>query len=382
MASSPEGVQMSNAQLPPEPREFKAWLFYHGLALLNALVPRPVRSFTRLLLFEVSPDVPVSLTSAWKDASLSAVFTVAASLTFIMCFVVVLVWSAAVGTLSGNDPSRLYLIEDWVNLLNYSLLCPLYIGFGAVLIALTIRGNAELKQLTSANGPTDRLIGGYSSAFLFLLAVFVIALFVSAQFMAENMNPSIYPRIYWFMDTGGPNGSRVMGAFGFYYGLLNFCLLLFTLLTVGAFLSEFRLLIQVAESLDRVKADQSITTEMLRTRLTTFTQVYLAGKIAVASYMANALVWKTSQTHHSTNLLVLGGALTLFGVGFLSIPRYYIELQWFRLNRIGTSAATAVEYEDLRPWEVNFVGGSWKPRIVAGVIDTVIIGGFISSFWL
>ncbi|OLC66645.1 MAG: hypothetical protein AUH79_05790 [Betaproteobacteria bacterium 13_1_40CM_4_64_4] len=115
----------------------------------------------------------------------------------------------------------------------------------------------------------------------------------------------------------------------------------------------------------------------------TFTQVYLAGKLVVALYMANALVWRTSQAQHSANLLVLGGALTFFGVVFLSIPRYYIELQWFRLRtaRPGT-AVTAPEYEDLRPWEIDFVGGSWKPRVAATVIDILIIGGFVGSFWL
>ena len=74
---------------------------------------------------------------------------VAAALTFVMCFGVVFVWSAMVGTLIGSDPSRLYFLKDWANLLNYILLCPLYIGFGAVLIATTVRGWAELKQLTS-----------------------------------------------------------------------------------------------------------------------------------------------------------------------------------------------------------------------------------------
>jgi hypothetical protein len=99
--------------------------------------------------------------------------------------------------------------------------------------------------------------------------------------------------------------------------------------------------------------------------------------------MGNALVWKTSQAQHSNNLAVLGGALTLFGVVLLSIPRYYIELQWFRLRAAMPSAAESdPEYEDLRLWEVDFLGGSWKPKLVAHVLDTLMIGGFISSFWL
>jgi hypothetical protein len=118
--------------------------------------------------------------------------------------------------------------------------------------------------------------------------------------------------------------------------------------------------------------------------LKSFTQVYLAGKLAVTFYMANALVWKMSQAQYSGNLLVLGGALTFFGVVFLSIPRYYVEMQWFRLRttRLGAAGAT-VEYEDLRAWEIDLVGSrlKWKPRLVANVLDFLIIGGFIGTFW-
>ena len=300
-----------------------------------------------------------------------------------MCFVVVFVWSAMVGTLIGSDPTRLYFLKDWVNLLNYTVWCPLYIGFGAVLIATIIRGSGELKQLVRQNEAGSRPVGSYRSIFSILLLVLVVSLFANAKFMTENLNPAIYPRNYWFIDHVMPDGSRVIGAFGFYYGLLNFCLLLFSLLVAAAFVSEFRLVLQIAESLDHVKAGSSMTTEVLRTRLTTFTQAYLAGKLAVASYMGNALVWKTSQAQHSNNLAVLGGALTLFGVVLLSIPRYYIELQWFRLRAAMPSAAESdPEYEDLRLWEVDFLGGSWKPKLVAHVLDTLMIGGFISSFWL
>ena len=374
---------MPNTQPMPAPQEPRAWLFYQLLRLFNLMVPRSVRTFIRLLLFQVSPGVPMSLTSAWRDASLSAVFTIGASLTFLMCFVVVLVWSAMAGTLTGSDPLRLYFLRDWVNLLNYALFCPLQVGFGSVLIATIVRGSAELKQLTSPDGSRSDTVGSYISMFLLLLLILVAAFFANVKFMTENMNPSIYHLNYWFIDHVTADGSRVIGAFGFYYGLLNFCLLLFALLVAAVFLYQFRLLVQIAESLDRAESLPSLTTEVLRKRLETFTQSYLAGKLVVAFYMATALAWKTSQVQHSTNLVVLGSALTFFGVMFLSFPRYYIELQWFWLRtEKQDTAVTDPGYEDLRACEVDFVGGSWKPRILASIIDTVIIGGFITSFWL
>ena len=323
---------MSSNQPPVVPQEPKAWLFYHAKRLYTALIPRSVRGFMTLLLFQVSPDVPASLTSAWRDASLNTVFTIAASLTFIMCFVVVTVWSAITGTLTGSDLSRLYFFRDWVNLLNYTVLCPLSVGFGAVLIATTVQGWGELSQLTASKESQSPPIRDYRTAFLLLLIILMAAFLLNAKFMTENMDPAIYRLNYWFIDHVRTDGSRVIGAFGFYYGLLNFCLLLFSLLVAAAFVSEFRLLFQVAESLDRLSLKQSVSTEVLRSRLKTFTQAYLAGKLVVAFYMAIALVWKTAQARHSANLLVLGGALTFFGVVFLSIPRYYIELQWFRLR--------------------------------------------------
>jgi len=374
---------MSDTQQRPEPKEVKAYLFYTAVRLFTAVVPRSLRNFLKLLLFQVSPDVPVSLTSAWRDNSLSAVFIIAASLTLIMGAGVVGVWSAIAGTFTGTDPSRLYFFKDWVNLLNYTLLCPLYIGFGAVLIATIVRGSGELKQLISPDEHEVHTAGSYTGMFLLLLLILVAAFSVSAKFMAENLDPSIYPRTYWFIDHVRPDGSRVIGAFGFYYGFLNFCLLLFTLFVAAVFISEFRLLVQIAESLDRLSTKRPVTTEVLRQKLATFTQAYVAGKLVVASCMANALAWKTSQTHHSNTLVVLGAALTFFGVVFLSIPRYYIELQWFWLRTARSVAAgTAPEYEDLRPWEIDFPGGTWKPKLVAHILDSVMIGGFVFSYWL
>ena len=346
------------------------------------MIPRPVRGFLTCLLFQISPDVPESLTSAWRSASLGAVFTIASLTTVIVCLVVPAIWSAMAGTFIGSDPSRIYFCKDWVDLLNYSLFCPLYIGFGAVLIAAIVQGWGDLNQLAGSAGFSTRPFRDYRNMFFIVLIIFIAALLGEARFMAENMDSTIYPLDYWFMDHARSNGSRVIGAFGFYYGFLNFCLYFFSLLVAAAFISEFRLLLQVAGSLDRLSQRESVSTELLRIRLKTFTQAYLAGKLAVAFYMANALVWKTTQSRHSIAFFLLGGVLTLLGVVFLSIPRYYIELQWLRLRMASASIEeTAPDYEDLRLLKVEFVGCSWKPRLWASAIDAMIISGFITSFW-
>jgi len=368
---------------PPAPsHDFRPFVFHYSMRLYDSVVPPALRRFLKLLLFEISPDVPVSLTDAWRDASLNTVFWIAGSLTFIMGFVVVALWSAIVGTLYGTDTRRIYFLNDWVNILNYTVLCPLFIGFGAVLIATTVQGWAKLKTLRSPGPDGEKQARGRRHMFVILLVTLCAALFGNAHFMAENLNVAIYPRVYWFMEGARPDGSRVLGAFAFYYGFLNFCLILFSILVAATFISQFRLLLQIGATLDRSSKELTLSTDMLRARLTTFTQSYLAGKLVVAAYMANALAWKTSQRQHSPNLVIYGSILTLFGVVFLSLPRYYIELLWFRLRFTRRSNTDPVpDYEDLRPLEIEFVGGSWKPRVVAGAMDAIIISGFITTFW-
>jgi hypothetical protein len=69
-------------------------------------------------------------------------------------------------------------------------------------------------------------------------------------------------------------------------------------------------------------------------------------------------------------------ALSLFGVFFVSIPRYYIELEWFRLKVRRAKESqdfTEIRHDDLRPFNT---------RLIAYIVDVFLISGFIGSFWL
>jgi hypothetical protein len=201
--------------------------------------------------------------------------------------------------------------------------------------------------------------------------------------MQEIGDPTIYPRTYWFVDHVNQDGTRVIGPLGVYYELINFLGLLFSLVVVATFLSLFRLVIDIGRSLQLLHQTQELTTPLLRQRLTVFTQGYLWGKLSIVAYMANAYVWKSSQARSSVNLDILGVVLTLFGVVFLSLPRYYLELQWYELRVAERpTAPDSVDYDDLRPSQVPFLAGrSWKPRLIANAADALLISGFLTSFW-
>jgi hypothetical protein len=365
----------------PTPDDWKPWLFYLMKRVYD-LLPRSIRTFVKQLFCEISIEIPVALEKPPRGDDLLIVFAMASALTVIVCFVVPFAWCLANGTLIGADASRLYFLHDHVNLLNYTLVCPAYVGCGAVLVVIVVGGWSRLRVL-SIQALTLRRTR-YRRNFVVAFLILMIALLFSANFMKEIADPRIYPRTYWFVDRVNADGTRVLGSLGVYYQLINFILLFFSLVVVAIFLSTFKLVIDIANSLHRLCETEMMSTELLRQQLTTFTQAYLWGKLVIAAYMINAYVWKSSQAERSLNLEILGAALTLFGLLFLSLPRYYIELQWYALRMSNTSdQAEAVEYEDLRPSSLPFLGQRyWKPRLVANSLDALFIGGFVTNFWV
>jgi hypothetical protein len=263
------------------PEEPKAWLFYHAHRVYTRLMSSRVRRFIRLLLFEISPDVPVSLTQLWRHTDLGLVFCGAGSITLILCFGVTAAWSAWNGTLRGSDPGRLYFLSDTANIINYTVLCPLYVALGTTLVVTVFRGWAQLDALVTPSNNSARSAAA-SRAMLAVLLVLLASSVLSVQYVREVLDPRVYARAHWFIDSITPDGRRILGPFGMYYGILNFILLAFSLSVLIVFLSAFRLCLDIGRSLSSLRARQPMSTAMLQVRLTTFTQAYLAAKLVSA----------------------------------------------------------------------------------------------------
>ena len=91
--------------------------------------------------------------------------------------------------------------------------------------------------------------------------------------------------------------------------------------------------------------------------------------------MLNVYTWKWEHPHGSLNLIFMGLALTIVGVIFVSIPRYFIELQWLHFQQRQQNEGItecSPKYVDIRPFGT---------KLAAHLLDTLIIGGFIFSFW-
>ncbi len=339
----------------------------------HAVLPRKVRGWLDLLLNKIAPDVPVSLSVILSEADAGRAFAGGAVGTLVLGLGVVALWSYAAGTLFGTDPGRLYLSKDVPNLVNYALICPLYVGFGCALIVVTVRGWAQLQGVGHPVSirATSRASGSFGFPILAAL-ILLTAGVVTALYVSEVLDPHVYKQAYWFIERIGPDGARLLGAFGVYYAVLNFWLLALSLLVLALVIAVFVSGMRLGDDL-RAGAAAGLSTSEVRERLTTFTRAYIVSKWLAATYMANAFTWRSERPHNSLTFILLGVVLSFFGVFFISFPRYYIELCWFQARAAGaTGPVPTDEYEDIRPrWAQN----------TATVLDALIISGFLTTFW-
>jgi hypothetical protein len=367
-----------NTPKPSAPKDWRAWLFFYVQAAYSKLPPL-VRHVLEAVIVKVAPNVPDSVTSVFRDAAYGRAIMGGYVVTFALCFGVTAIWSAVEGTWSGSDPNRMYLSRDLTDMLNFSIVCPLYVGFGCALITACVRGWGQLRELEGSPTHAELALPRWNSKSLGLPAIAFIVLLAAglftANFMNETLNPAIYPKAFWYVSGIAVNSERHIGALGVYYTLLMFSLLAFSLFALAFVFAGFLAGIRIGDAIERDGTRRPVSVEELRIRLSTFTQIYILTKLLAAAYMANALTWKWEHPVRSVNFNLLGVLLTAFGIYFISIPRYYIELQWYeaKVKYSDLTSNVSEEYDDIRPWTV---------RNIAGVVDTLIIGGFFVTFWL
>lgn len=349
------------------PGDIKIFLFSR---LLNYCPPL-LRHLSWLIVVGISPEVPVSIGKLFSDRGTRRAGSFGAVMTFLACFVVILVWCSLTQTLRGNQPGRIYFLNDYANLLNYTVICPLYVGLSCALITTVLRGWSKLAEFAEPDSSSaGRLI---SAAGVVFSAIFLAGI-STANYIAECLNPKIYSLTAWYVAEV-VDGRRVIGALGVYYAVINFSLLVIIIIAAYAFLSFFVVSVQVGDRLKNWNPVNPLSFEQLSAKLSTFTEAYLLFKLLAAALMLNAFTFKWSRPHHSLNFWLFGAAITFFGVFFVSFPRYYIELEWlqlkFRMAQSGTPAEKP-RYDDLRPFHT---------QLIVYFIDLLIIGGFITSFW-
>ena len=347
-------------------------LFKIVLTICAVILPPKARQLLKTVLFQASPYIPVSLTTAFSRGDRIRLFLTGYVATFTICFVGVILTTHIDGTLNGSNIGQLYFCNDSVDIWNYAIICPCYVGLDLLLLATAVRDIPNSFTLIDKMGgkPSLALHGKWIGA---AAGVAVAAsAFGIAKFIDDTKNPALLAKNPWWCVPGALwQGRRILNLSGIYYSLINFGLCVISLFALIAFLRAIAAAISIGDAIEASPLTDEMTFDNLKTGASSVTVAYCLGKILVFLYMANALNWHRLQQVRSLNLLIMFGMLAVVGIGVASFPRYFIELRWyeFKVKRacaLGQPFHDA--YEDIRGKRTVWL---------AGALDYLLISGFV-----
>jgi len=356
------------------PSEPERLVFDTAMRLLRFLVPSRIRQFITTLLLGTTPDVPVSLRQFPASSSAPHAFWSGVLTAFLFCFVGTLIATYFGGTLTGEDPTRIYFINDYPNLINYLIICPLYVGLSAMFATLVLQSWQRI-YLTDG-GFSTRVVGRRRLPLAVLIALVLgSSAVLTIQYIVECLNLAIYARAGWYVTVDAASGARSIGPVGIYYALLNFGLLSVCLLGFLFVVPYSAIAVDVGRAIRLESVTSRSDFSELRASLIEYTQSYIALKLLAVVLMLNAYTWKWEKPEGSLNFVLLAGVLSVVGVFIVSFPRYYIELEWyyFRVRR-------AVALGEPVPCHVDDLRGRWT-RFAAYAVDLFFGVGFVLSIW-
>lgn len=355
---------------PVAPKDLKVWTFAHLLRISEVAGIRHLKALISFMFVELAPSIPVSLRRSVTGNDGPRVALLGASITLIFCLLVPIAWTLAIGRFSSEKPGTLYLWQDKTNLILYSVVCPLYVGLGCWLAVTVIRSWSEIKEYAAQLDSKVAMPSRGVSFKTLLLVVLILSMgfFSTATYIGDILNRKNVKEQYWFMDLAA-SGEHILGSLGVYYFLINFVLLIVTLISITLFMSMFVAAMTVGRALESKTHPSDAELPVLEAKLAAFTESYILAKALTAIYMVNFYLWYESPLGATQNIYVAFIFLAMFGVLFVSLPRYFVELQWYRFMIRSRQIEKSVDfYEDIRPF--------WM-RNIASVLDTLIIGTFV-----
>ncbi len=364
---------MSSSNRKPIPNDATLGPFAWALDFVqsNALLRLPFH-VVGLAFFTISPRVPYTFGTTMHNRHTRSGFWWGCGLTFFFCFVVPIIWSCFDGTYVGTDKSRVYFSQDLTDLINFGVLCPMYVGFSMQLFILLVRTWGRLAS------PANLILEKaprlpFASIGVSVTLILSVSAAGTVNYIRECLNPSIWPKILWWIEKVDADGTRTLSPLGIYYTLLIFALLSICVTAILAFLSLFSLCVRFGKIVAEQPIESTITFDIIRDLLSDFTQAYIVLKLLAVVLVVNIYTWNLQILNGSINFIVLNAVLFFFGVFLISAPRYYIEVEWFRFRVLRSRARNStdtLEIDDVRPFPA---------RLVARVADSLVLSGFCLS---
>lgn len=333
-------------------------IFFGGLA--NFFYP----SFERFAIFQF-------IKSKLRKRSLIGIYV----FIFVFLFCVQAVWAFYTGRFYiDNDILTKNFLEDWVDIVNYTIICEIYIILGLEFLLHKYFIFSSLKE--SKFLPESFIPKKNKFSNLYGLAlIFIIATFSSIGYTNEVNS---YTHFYWFMATPPPEVTFAEN--GFYYLFVNQLLMLFVIFVAANHLGLFNISSQLVSEIDKIlnndknklvlDTDEQLKEwaddNLMKQRLLPFSKLILLSKAFVFVITINLLLWKYNQPQIKPMYELSVLVVAFFGIWVFAIPRYHIQYKIFLLlGKLGRN-----EYKDLRmPW---IIGAS-------AAIDVILISILIKT---
>lgn len=209
------------SSLPPNSKGvlFKVWF-----NLCELLLPVTFRRILKIMLFQASLYIPVSLSTVFRRGDRIRLFLSGYVSTAAICFGGVALTTYIDGTLIGTNAGLMYFLNDAVDLWNYALICPCYVGLDLLLLAIFVREIPDAFTFVDEIGgkaESRRLRGRWLDPAVGL-TVAASALFV-AKFIDDTRNPALLVKDSWRCVPGAlQEGRPILNLSGIYYSLVNF----------------------------------------------------------------------------------------------------------------------------------------------------------------
>ncbi|GAB1856123.1 hypothetical protein MHTCC0001_09580 [Flavobacteriaceae bacterium MHTCC 0001] len=344
-------------------------LYWYSKLLEVGKVPifREIGLLISLIFVRIAPEIPISLKKSYTGPDGKRAGIIGFIITFIFAFVINLIATYLSGTFYGDDPNIIYFRDDWYNIVLYTIVCPTYVGLTCWLVVLVIKGWAEINDFKNEEIYEKRPKHKFYLVKAIALSILVlsVAFFLTTNYINDVVALKKENICYWFLTPE----NYELGSLGVYYFLLNFSLLIITLIALTFFMSIYRLIMNVGRALESRNEIGNLEFEKIKIKLSVFTEAYIITKGIIAAYVANLWIWSKSPLAKGTdeNFGIALILLTFIGFLLISFPRYFVELQWYKLKlRSPNSKILDMKHEDLRTFEV---------KKIAQILDWIFIGG-------
>ncbi len=316
---------------------------------LSAILDHATRLKPLAYLYEKSVRLVV-----WSSAPFSNSFSIRLGHGVAIWFVTLSVCSGINGVWAllndrffvSSDPQVHNFLNDFVNIVNYILVCPGYVTFGIIFLLFLGQINKDKNKLFHfRNGPPQEHSLGRWIAMISI--VFVAVLLTISNYADEFME---YKKLYW-CQVETESGTKVLNEHGYFYLLLNASLLAVVVLTGLSALRLWGFLLSVEKTVKRWLKQNYIPPNLdedtIKSDFSLFNKSYVHFKVFLGFLYLNLWTWSLNEPSGTEMLSVAASFLSLGILLFASVPKYHIQY-WIHQAFLHFGEDKYVELETVR----------------------------------